>query len=96
MKKHYLAWILVGSLTFTLACQPKTEESASTDTTEETAEEAPEKRPSPLVKKEGQIAGKTIKVQYGSPAVKGRTVWEISFPTMSFGEQVPTRLPSSI
>ena len=75
MKKHYLAWILVGSLTFTLACQPKTEESASTDTTEETAEEAPEKRPSPLVKKEGQVAGKTIKVQYGSPSVKGRTIW---------------------
>ena len=75
MKKYYLLWILVGSLTFTLACQSKTDESASTESTEETAEESPEKRPSPLVKKEGQIAGKLIKVQYGSPAVKGRTVW---------------------
>ncbi|MFZ9189153.1 MAG: DUF2911 domain-containing protein, partial [Algoriphagus sp.] len=75
MKKHYLSLILVGSLIFTLACQPKTEESTTTETQEQTAEEAPEKRPSPLVTKEGQIAGKTIKVQYGSPSVKGRTVW---------------------
>ncbi len=75
MKKHYLSLILVGSLIFTLACQPKTEKSTTTETQEQTAEEAPEKRPSPLVTKEGQIAGKTIKVQYGSPSVKGRTVW---------------------
>ncbi|MCM0041274.1 MAG: DUF2911 domain-containing protein [Algoriphagus sp.] len=75
MKKHYLGLIVVGSLTFTLACQPKSEESATTETQEQAAEEASEKRPSPLVTKEGQIEGKTIKVQYGSPAVKGRTVW---------------------
>lgn len=75
MKKHYLGLVLVGSLTFTLACQPKSEESTATDTQEQTAEDSPEQRPSPLVKKEGQVAGKAIKVQYGSPAVKGRTVW---------------------
>ena len=75
MKKHYLGLILVGSLYFTVSCQPKTEETSSTEAQEQTAEETTEKRPSPLVTKEGQIAGKTIKVQYGSPAVKGRTVW---------------------
>ena len=75
MKKHYLGLILVGSLTLTLACQPKSEESTATETQEQTAEETPEKRPSPLVTTEGQVSGKTIKVQYGSPAVKGRTVW---------------------
>jgi hypothetical protein len=75
MKKHYLGLIVVGSLTFTLACQPKSEESTSTETQEQTSEQSTEQRPSPLVTKEGQIAGKTIKVQYGSPAVKGRTVW---------------------
>ena len=63
MKKHYLGLILVGSLTFTLACQPKSEESTATETQEQTAEEAPESRPSPLVTKEGQVAGKTKKYQ---------------------------------
>ncbi|MBM3425527.1 MAG: DUF2911 domain-containing protein [Bacteroidetes bacterium] len=75
MKKHYLGLILVGSFYFTLACQPKSEESTATETQEQTSEAAPEKRPSPLVTKEGQLAGKTIKVQYGSPSVKGRTIW---------------------
>jgi hypothetical protein len=75
MKKHYLGLILVGSLTFTLACQPKSEESTATETQEQLPEETTEKKSSPLVKKEGQISGKTIKVQYGSPSVKGRTIW---------------------
>ena len=59
MKKHYLGLILVGSLTFTLACQPKSEESTSTETQEQTAEETPEQRPSPLVTKEGGVTGAT-------------------------------------
>lgn len=75
MKKQAIGLILVGSLTLSLACQPKTEESTSTETQEQTSETTPEQRPSPLVSKEGQVAGKTIKVQYGSPSVKGRTIW---------------------
>lgn len=47
----------------------ETAESEIADTTEE------EKRPSPLEVKEGTIGAKSIKVQYGSPAVKGRTLW---------------------
>lgn len=37
--------------------------------------ESSEQRPSPLEIKEGQIAGKSISVHYGSPSVKGRTIW---------------------
>lgn len=75
MKKHYLGLILVGSLILAMACQPKTEESTSAETLEKTSEVTPENRPSPLVTKEGQIDGKPIKLQYGSPSVKGRTLW---------------------
>jgi hypothetical protein len=45
----------------------------ATETIEAT--ETAESRPSPLMVKEGQIAGKTVKVQYGSPAVKDRELW---------------------
>ncbi len=38
MKKHYFGYVLVGSLFFTVACQPKSEESSSAETQEQTAE----------------------------------------------------------
>ena len=44
------------------------------ETTEAAASEE-ESRPSPLEVKEGTIGSKAIKVQYGSPSVKGRTLW---------------------
>ncbi len=75
MKKHYLGLILIGLLYFSVACKPKSEEKSAVEGQEQLGENEKEKRPSPLVNVEGQIAGKNIKVQYGSPAVKGRTVW---------------------
>jgi hypothetical protein len=75
MKKHYLGYVLVGSLFFTVACQPKSEESSSAETQEQAAEQSKEQRPSPLMTAEGQASGKSIKVHYGSPSVKGRTIW---------------------
>lgn len=77
MKKLSVLWLASFVLISFFACQPKSSES-----TESTAAEVPteeggdtEQRPSPIELKEGQIAGKSIKVQYGSPSVKGRTVW---------------------
>lgn len=57
--------------------------SCSTETTEisDNAMEDPEEestgevRPSPIELKKGEISGKNVKVHYGSPAVKGRTLW---------------------
>ena len=75
MKKHYLGLILIGSLYFTVACSPKSEEKSSAEGQEQSEEKETEQRPSPLLTAEGQVAGKNIKVQYGSPAVKSRTIW---------------------
>lgn len=59
------------------SCQNKPVEVAndteSADTEMATAED--EQRPSPLEVKEGKIGNKEFKVHYGSPAVKGRTIW---------------------
>lgn len=53
------------------------EETATVETTGEAGEEtsAEEQLPSPRRQAEGEIDGVTIKIDYGSPAVKGRTVW---------------------
>lgn len=78
MKKLSNSWLVVLTCISIFACQPKATETTEDPTAEEssTAEAAEgEKRPSPLEIKEGQIAGKTIKVHYGSPSVKGRTIW---------------------
>jgi len=53
----------------------QTEETTTeTDTTEE-PEEDKSSRPSPPKEVSGQIAGVDIKIDYSSPAVKGRTIW---------------------
>ena len=77
MKKLSVLWLAAFVLFSFFACQPKSTETSEATTTEETAVEAgeTEQRPSPIEVKEGQIAGKSIKVQYGSPSVKGRTIW---------------------
>lgn len=64
-------------LFFASCGEPKTSESTESEVATETKEaaEATESRPSPLMAKEGQISGKGFKVQYGSPAVKGRELW---------------------
>lgn len=78
MKKLSNIWLIVLTCASFLACQPKSTETSEDPTAEESATSdaaESEQRPSPLEIKEGQIAGKTIKVHYGSPSVKGRTIW---------------------
>ena len=78
MKYLSNSWLVILSVTSMLACQPKatetTEDQAASVDQTESASEA-EQRPSPLEIKDGQISGKNISVHYGSPSVKGRTVW---------------------
>lgn len=77
--KTYLAIVSTAmiALVFASCTEPKTSESDESEVAAETKEaaEATESRPSPLMVKEGKIAGKAVKVQYGSPAVKGRELW---------------------
>lgn len=56
------------------ADQTEETETTTTDTTEE-PEEDKSSRPSPPKEAAGQIAGIDIKIDYSSPAVKGRTIW---------------------
>ena len=56
MKKHYLGLILIGSLYFTVSCQPKSEETSSADGQEQSEEKDTEQRPSPLLVAEGQVS----------------------------------------
>ena len=65
------------AMVFTSCSESKTSESSESEVAVETKEaaETVESRPSPLMEKTGQIAGKTFKIQYGSPAVKGRELW---------------------
>ena len=63
MKKHYLGLILIGSFYFSIACQPKSEETTAAEGQEQSEEKETEQRPSPLLVAEGQAAGKNIKVQ---------------------------------
>jgi hypothetical protein len=70
-------YLLVGVLSFhfLFSCQPKSNEGAEVTAEESVEEPVSEQRPSPLEVKEGQISGKQVKLQYGSPSVKGRTIW---------------------
>lgn len=63
---------------FLASCSPKsteTIESSVADDTMATTIGEEEERPSPIETKKGEIGGKSIKVHYGSPAVKGRELW---------------------
>ena len=78
MKKNSNFWLILLSCGFFLACQPKSADTAVESTTDESISvesASEEQRPSPLEIKEGQINGKSISVHYGSPSVKGRTIW---------------------
>lgn len=75
MKKLKFVLISAIALLSFFSCQPKSNENLSSETNEVEKESSSETRPSPLQVKEGQISGKSVKVQYGSPAVKGRTIW---------------------
>jgi hypothetical protein len=78
MRKFSNIWLLAFGFAAFVACQSKESETANestaTESTEATSSES-EQRPSPLIVEEGKINGKSIKVQYGSPSVKGRTLW---------------------
>ncbi|MDR7130514.1 hypothetical protein J2X69_002870 [Algoriphagus sp. 4150] len=65
------------AMAFTSCNESKVSESSESEVAAETKQVAAkvESRPSPLMEKSGQIAGKAFKVQYGSPAVKGRELW---------------------
>lgn len=78
MKKLSILWSFGLIFISVFACSPKSSENAEESTVEETSSgesESSEQRPSPLEIREGQIAGKTISVHFGSPSVKGRTIW---------------------
>jgi hypothetical protein len=76
MRKNHFILIFIVAFQAVFSCQPKTTDTTETKTEEVGAGESEsQKRPSPLEKKEGQISGKAVKLQYGSPSVKGRTIW---------------------
>ncbi|MFC3415235.1 DUF2911 domain-containing protein [Algoriphagus hitonicola] len=56
-------------------CSSKTDSSEENVSMEESQETEENDRPSPLEVKSGEINGKDFRVQYGSPAVKDRTIW---------------------
>jgi len=78
MKTHQtiLATAMIA-LVFASCSESKTSESSQSEVSTKTNEAADtaESRPSPLLVKEGQISAKAVKIQYGSPAVKGRELW---------------------
>lgn len=78
MRKFSNIWLLACGFAALVACQSKESETAQKSTaaesTEATSSES-EQRPSPLVVEEGQASGKSVKVHYGSPSIKGRTLW---------------------
>ncbi|MBM3168151.1 MAG: DUF2911 domain-containing protein [Bacteroidetes bacterium] len=74
--KKILSFLALGPIAFLLFyCHPKKEETSSSEELSQEEQQSAEQRPSPLVTKEGKVSGKTIKIQYGSPAVKGRAIW---------------------
>ncbi len=71
--------LIIASMTTAIAlsgCDPKSAESIERSTAgEEMAVSSEDKRPSPLMVKEGQINGKNVTIHYGAPSVKGREIW---------------------
>lgn len=69
--------VLTLSFLVFFSCQNKSAETVELEETNSTevVSSDEEQRSSPLEVKEGKIGDKTLKVQYGSPAVKGRAIW---------------------
>jgi len=68
-----MAALIAGGI---ISCNPKSADTVESDNSEETVSAATEEeRPSPVIIEEGKISGKDIKIHFGSPAVKGRTLW---------------------
>lgn len=73
IKFHQVIYVtLMGLMVGCGEQKSTTEESAESTGSEEVMEDT---RASPLRQVEGKVGDKTVKVQYGSPAVKGRTIW---------------------
>lgn len=66
--------LLVSGCMFLYSCDPPAQEGDTTEDSEEVTE-AREERVSPLRSAQGTINGKDVKIEYGAPSVKNRTVW---------------------
>ncbi|SDC84791.1 Protein of unknown function [Algoriphagus faecimaris] len=75
MRKTLTILLSVLMVSGFVSCNSKTESIENEQTEERQSDSNEEQRPSPLEIKQGQINGKDFLVQYGSPAVKGRTLW---------------------
>ncbi|WP_338224227.1 DUF2911 domain-containing protein [Algoriphagus confluentis] len=75
MKKLILAVSALLAVNLVSCQPPKTETLDESVETAEAETASEDERPSPTEVKEGAIGGKAIRVTYGSPAVKGRTIW---------------------
>ena len=75
MKKSnslFYALLISGSMCL-YSCDPPAQEGDTTEETEMT--ETREERVSPLRTAQGTVNGKEVRIQYGAPSVKDRTVW---------------------
>ncbi|MHA7129364.1 DUF2911 domain-containing protein [Algoriphagus namhaensis] len=76
MEKTKIILASVATALTLASCDPKSAESLEKSTAGDQMEMSEEEsRPSPLERKEGQINGKSLTIQYGAPSVKGREVW---------------------
>ncbi|EON75783.1 hypothetical protein ADIS_3674 [Lunatimonas lonarensis] len=74
-KLSVLAIVLGISFCWLLSSCGEQKSTVENDLSEAPSDEVVETRASPLRRVEGAIGGKQVKVQYGSPAVKGRKIW---------------------
>lgn len=75
MKKIVFIFLSALLISVGWSCSSKTDSSEENVSMEESQESEENDRPSPLEVKSGEINGKSFRVQYGSPAVKDRTIW---------------------
>jgi hypothetical protein len=69
----FLALLLMGSFSL-IGCEERTHETEQGND-REVVEEQKKERASPLRTAEGTVGNKDIRIQYGAPSVKNRTVW---------------------
>lgn len=74
-KLPVLAILFVISCSLLLVSCGEQKSTTENQASENASDEVVETRASPLRRVEGVIGGKQVKVQYGSPAVKGRKIW---------------------
>jgi hypothetical protein len=73
LKFHQI--IFIAAIFLTAACGEQRSTSEEVVESSENENVIEDTRASPLRNVEGRIGDKTVKVQYGSPAVKGRAIW---------------------